>query len=45
MEKMGPMTVPLMCHLLTVQTLPDETFPFALLDVQISGIVRGLNAL
>lgn len=27
------MTMPLMCHLLTVQTLPDETFPFALGDV------------
>lgn len=36
MEKMGAMTVPLKCHLLTVQTLPDETFPFALVDVSIS---------
>lgn len=36
MEKMGAMTMPLMCHLLTVQTLPDETFPFALVDMSIS---------
>lgn len=34
--KMGAMTVPLMCHLLTVQTLSDETFPFALKDMSIS---------
>lgn len=33
---MGAMTVPLMCHLLTVQTLPDETFPFALVDLSVS---------
>lgn len=28
--------MPLMCHLLTVQTLPDETFPFALVYVSLS---------
>lgn len=32
---MGAMTVPLMCHLPTVQTLPDDIFPFALVDMPI----------
>lgn len=36
MEKMEAMTVPLMYHLCTVQTLPDETLPFSLGYVSIS---------
>lgn len=36
MEEMGATTVPLMCHLLTVQRLPEEPFPFALVDMSIS---------
>lgn len=41
--KMRAMTVPLMCHLLTVQTLPDETFPFALEDMSISLVLMLYN--